>query len=337
MFNTLPGRPIAAKDKDGNRLYFTPSGKLALKINTDGTMVFSLTTKTKEYNKEGQLERTSEKIKGTNLVVVKNEKGEVLGYQELGLGGKVIREYDKDMNLVKSYQYDKYGKNIECIVDELTLTKTIYDNKGRALYDIDFEGNKIAFYFYYQDEKNKIYYKEDVYGNKTYFDKKGKMLYTEDFEGNIIAKYYYVKDEKGFINLEKVENPLTGDTLYYNDKGKPSYVINFKGLISKEYHYDGTKLVFIFDRGTEETTYYDINGKPLYTTHNEIITKEWLYYKGRLVGFYDGYTQQTTIYQYQREDIIYATPQKPTAEQIQKWYDEGVIEELRKSKNEGTK
>jgi len=332
MFNILPGRPIAAKDKYGNRLYFTPSGKLTLKINTDGTMIFSLTTKTKEYNKEGQLERTSEKIKGTNLVVVKNEKGEVLGYQELGLGGKVIREYDKDMNLVKSYQYDKYGKNIECVIDELTFTKTIYDNKGRALYDIDFEGNKIAFYFYYQDEKNKIYYKEDVYGNKTYFDKDGRMLHTEDADGNIFVKYYYKKDEKGNIELEKAIDLRTNDTVYYK-LGRPQYITNYTGSIQKEYHYDGTKLVFIFDRETKETTYYDINGKPLYTTYNEIIIKEWLYYKGRLVGFYDDYKKETIIYQYQREDIVLVTPQKPTAEQIQKWYDEGVIEELRKNKS----
>lgn len=331
MINILPGRPIAAKDKYGNRLYFTPDGKLALKINKDGTRVFNLTTKTKEYDKEGNLQTVVEKKQGSNLVVIKNEKGQILGYQELGLGGKVLREYDKDMNLIKSYHYNKYGKSIECVVDELSLTKTVFDDKGRPLHDVDFEGNKIAFYYYYEDNPSKLHYKEDVYGNKTYFDKKGNMLYTEDFEGNVFIKYFYKKDEKGNLELEKVVDLRTNDTVYYQ-KGRPVYMTNYTGSVQKEYHYDGTTLVFLFDKETKETTYYDLNGKPIYTTYNEHIIKEWVYYKGRLIGFYDDYTKTTLIYQYQREDVVLKTDKKPSAEEIQKWYDEGLIEKLRNEK-----
>jgi len=321
MFNILPGRPIAAKDKYGNRLYFTPSGKLTLKINTDGTMVFSLTTKTKEYNKEGQLERTSEKIKGTNLVVVKNEKGEVLGYQELGLGGKVIREYDKDMNLVKSYLYDKYGKNTVYVLSEESQIKTIYDDKGRAIVDVNFEGTEVAWYVY--DENNKLKFKIDIQGNKTEFDEKGRILYTKDQFGNVLINYYYKKDENGNDVLEKTVDYLGNITYYKNDK--PFVKKDREGNVLFEYHYDGSKLVYTFDKTQNTVTWFDIDGRPLYTSFNEEKIKEYLYHNGILVGIWD-YTNNTLSAVIHGQEVgRFFYKEKPTAEFVQNLISQEVI------------
>jgi len=322
----VPNRPVAARDKYGNRLYFTPNGKLTLKISNDGSKEFSLSVKSKEVDKEGNLQKITEKQQGNTISVVKNEKGEITGYQELGLGGKVVQEYDKDMNLIKSYQYNKYGKSMEWVLDELSQTKTHFNEKGQALYDIDFEGNTVAYYEY--DENNKMVHKEDVYGNKTYFDKKGNLTHTEDINGNLMVKYYYKKDEKGNTVLNTLEDVRTKDVTYF-ENGKQKWTLNLDGEISKEYQWDGSKLVFMFDKETQETTYYDTNGKPIHVAYNEFIVKEWLYYSGRLVGFYDEHSKSTLIYKYQREDIKIFTETKPTAELIQKWYNEEMIDKAR--------
>ena len=326
MVNIVSNRPVAARDKYGNRLYFTPNGKLTLKISNDGSKEFSLSTKSKEVDKEGNLQKVTEKEQGNTKITIKNEKGEILGYQELGLGGKVVKEYDKDMNLTKSYEYNKYGKSMEWVLDELSQTKTHFNEKGQALNDIDFEGNTVAYYKY--DEDNKLVHKEDVYGNKTYFDKKGNLTRTEDINGNLMVKYYYKKDEKGNTVLDTLEDVRTKDVTYF-ENGKQQFTLNYAGEISKEYQWDGSKLAFMFDKETKETTYYDTNGKPIHVAYNEFIVKEWLYYNGRLAGFYDERTKSTLLYKSQRDDIKIFTETKPTAKLIQKWYDEGLIDKAR--------
>ena len=84
----------------------------------------------------------------------------------------------------------------------------------------------------------------------------------------------------------------------------------------------------MFDRETAETTYYDIDGKQKYVAFNDTKVKEWLYYKGKLMGFYDEIMDTVTIYQNQREDIKMYMAQAPTGEEIQQWYDNGIIEQI---------
>lgn len=320
MINILPGRPIASKDKYGNRLYFAPSGEITLKITPDGTMMFNLNTQAKEY-KDGKLLTITEKKKGTNLAVIKNENGEVLGYQEMGLGGKVLKEYDKDMNLVKSFKYDKYGKNVIYMLDENSQIKTLYGENGKPIAEVNYEGTEIARYIY--DEKNIIRYKIDITGNKTFYDEKGKMLYTQDLFGNIIMKYYYKKDANGNEILDKSVNYL-GNTTYFEDN-KAKIIKDKDGNILQEYFYDGSKLIFTFNHNDKLTTWYDIDGKPLYVTYENQKVKEYLYSEGKLVGIWDNTSNTLSVVLHGEEIAKLLLKEKPTGDIIQRWLNEGII------------
>lgn len=330
MTNILPGRPVAAKDKYGNRLIFTPDGKLTLKVSPDGKMEFSLKTQSKETDNDGKLTTKTAIAQGTSLNEIKNEKGEIKGYQELGLGGKVIKEYDYQKNLTKTYQYDKYGKTLECVVNELSLTKTICDKNGNPKYDIDFEGHTVAKYT--NDEYGKLVSKEDVWGNVTYFNKNGNMTYTEGPTGYLKMQYNYVMDDIGRNVLLTSFDPISKETVYF-ENGNPQYVKNENGTTLQEYKWDGSKLLYVYNNGTQETTYFNINGKEIYTTFEDNIVKEWLYFNGRLVGYYSANEKSATLFQYERTDVVMHLDVPPTAELIQKWYDEGYIEKLKQDFN----
>ena len=321
MLDILPYRPVAARDKYGNRLYFTPSGKLTLKISIDGSYEFSLTAMSKQRDAEGNLERIIEKQQGSNLVVIKNEKGEVLGYQELGLGGKVIKEYDKDMNLMRSYKYDVYGKRVVLTIDERTQIRTIYDEKNRAIVDVNAEGTEVAWYVY--DEHNILRLKRDIFGNKTYFDERGRMLYTEDKFGNIIEEYYYTKDDEGYEVLEKSVDYLGNQTYYKNNR--PVVVKDKNGEIIKEYKYDGTTLVYSFNRKNNVVTWYDIDGRILYTSYDESKVNEYLYSEGKLIGIFDWTNYSLVVFINEQEVAKLLLKEKPTAEQIKEWISKGYI------------
>ena len=163
----LPGRPVAAREKDGSRVFFSPDGKMTLKISPDGTKEFSLGWNSKTVNAKGELQKQTEVKKGTNEAVIKNEKGEVLGYQEIGLGNKVTKEYDFQKNLTKTYNYNKYGKNVEFILNELSQSKTVFDQNAMPKHDVDFEGNIVARYI--SDKDGYLTKKVDGVGNTTYF------------------------------------------------------------------------------------------------------------------------------------------------------------------------
>jgi hypothetical protein len=176
MFEILPNRPVASTDASGNRQYFTPTGHLAVSISKDGHVTFNLSNMSKTVDAQGNLVSTEENISGTNMKVVKNEFGEVISYKETGFGGNIVKEYDKDKNLTKSYTYDTYGKNLSYVTDEMTKGRTVFEN-GLAKYDEDFEGNRTAVYQY--DDNNRLTLKIDMYGNKTHYDDKQNVTYTE--------------------------------------------------------------------------------------------------------------------------------------------------------------
>lgn len=334
MTSILPGRPVAAHDKDGSRVYYSPGGKLMLQVSPDGKMTFSLKGKSKEYDMDGNLVKTTEAERGTNMEVVKNEKGEVLGYKEKGFGGKTVKEYDADNNLTKSYQYNEYGKSIEWVMDELSQTKTVFDADGQMVRDVDFEGNTIATYQY--DDQKQLVSKKDGFGNVTSFDKHGNMTGTADFLGNEVSKYNYSTDDNGRYVLDTIVNLKNNETTYIVD-GKQTETKSQGGAVVKDYMWDGSKLVCTFDREKKETTWYDLTGRPTYTSVTDDATGEvidvtqWLYYKGRLVGVWDQTTKTTLICEFQREAVkIYTGAEPPSAEQIQKWVDDGIITSVRK-------
>lgn len=352
MMDIIPNRPITAHEKDGTLVFYSPDGKLIVQVGTDGAMSFTVNGLTKTKDAQGNLTSTTEVQQGTNKEVVKNAAGEVLGYKQLAMGGQVVSEYDYDGNLTKSYQYDKYGKNVTLVVDELTQTKTIFNADGLAEYDIDAEGNKVATYAY--DAKHRLSSKTDVYGNITHYDTKQNATFTEDSTGNVVTRYNYRTvdadgttiaryDSKGEVierfndkddsdaayMLDSVEAVDTGEVTYFDNNGKQTVTKNAAGSIVKDYEWDhvAQKLLFTFDRESQETTWYDILGRATSTTVNAVKINEWLYNKGRMVGYWNSYTGTTTIFKNQREELtINSGSEPPSADQIQKWVDDGLIE-----------
>ncbi len=328
MMSILPNRPVAATEKDGSHVFFTPDGNMTLTISPNGTKTFALggNWNTQTYDAEGNLQQQTQQIKGTDETLITNEKGQTLGYQELGYGGQVVKTYDAQKNLTSTYTYDKYAKNVSYVLNELSMTKTVYGSNGQPQEDIDFEGHVIARYT--SDQEGRLATKVDNVGNTTYFDTYGNMTHTTNYTGYTTLAYNYAKDDDGRYVLNTAVEYPTGDTTYYTN-GKQQYTMNSSGVKTTEYYWSGSTLVYSFDTGLQQTTYYDINNKQLYTAINGTMLQQWLYMNGRLVGYYDGNNHSTILYQYERNDITVATDNEPTAAQIQQWYDSGLIEKLK--------
>jgi hypothetical protein len=300
MFAIMPNRPIVATDASGARQYFTPNGQLALSVSKDGSTTFSLQGTTKTKDSEGNLTSVSRNIAGTNMIEVTNEFQEVISYKETGLGGKVVREYDKDNNVTKTFNYDAYGKNITSIVNEMTKGRTIFDEKGLATYDLDYEGNRMAKYEY--DDSNRLASKTDVYGNVSTFDGNGAMIQTVSKDGDVLSRYNYKYDDKGNYTLESVFDPSTKNTTYF-ENGKQTVTKNHAGAVVTDYVWDGSKMVYSFDRESQQTTWYDRDGKTLYTSYNNQMISKNLYYKGQLVGIWDVRSHQVTVLKNERREL----------------------------------
>ncbi|MDR1695214.1 MAG: hypothetical protein LBR69_01065 [Endomicrobium sp.] len=301
MFQILPNRPIVATDSSGSRLYYTPNGRLAVSISKDGKTTYSLNGITKTRDAQGNLTGISRNIKGTNKIEVMNEFGELLSTKETGIGGKIIKEYDKDNNLTKTYEYNKYGKTISAVTNEMTKGKTVFDEKGLASYELDYEGNRMAKYEY--DDKNRMRVKTDMYGNKTHFSENSEMLYTENKDGVVLSKYNYVYDDKGNHVLESSFDPATRETTYF-ENGKQTVSKNYAGAVTVDYLWNGSQLVSTFNRENQETTWYDVDGRTLYTSFNDEAISKNLYHQGQLVGIWDVRTSQVTIFKNERREVV---------------------------------
>lgn len=321
MTSILPYRPVAARQKDGSRVYFSPTGNMTVRISPDGSMHFTTGGRTISVDAKGNKTGETVRVKGTNRVETKNEKGQITGYQELGYGGQVVREYDAGGNLTRSHVYDKYGKNVQIVLNELSLTKTVFDRYGRLKYDQNFEGAIVARYNY--DENHKLKSKKDNYDNTTYFNDKGNADYTEDYKGKMISKYDYKVDDNGRYVLETMTDLESGDVTYF-DNGKAVNTRSRLGGVTMEFMYDGTTLRYSFDTTTNEATWYDLNGRVTNSTYNGEVVKQWLYHKGRMVGYYDDYQKTVMMYQNERQDLsvrVFAQNNIPTAADIQKYYE----------------
>jgi len=339
MFDIMPNRPLVATDANGNKCYYTSTGDLALTISKNGQKTFTLNGVTKTKANDGTLISTAKTIKGTNTIQITNDSGQIIGYQKTGFGGQIVAEYDKDYNKTKTYIYNKYGKTISCIVNEMTKGKTVFDDKGRATYELDYEGNRMASYFY--DDKNRLTEKLDAYGNRTHYDGNGAMTYTENKDGVVLMKYNYKYDEDGHYVMDNSFDPTTNETTYFDSNGRQTVTKNYAGAIVADYFWNNSTLVATFNRQNNETTWYDIDGKQLYTTFNDEIINKCLYYKGQLVGMYDDRNKQVTIFKNERRELVLqlgieddgngnttisSDVKEPTAEEIKKWIDDGLVD-----------
>jgi hypothetical protein len=323
MVTILPNRPVQATDKYGNKVFYSPNGSLVASIAKDGTVTLSLKGSSIERDSGGNLTRESHAQQGTNRVDITNESGDLVGYQILGLGNKVLREYDLQDNLTKTHTYDEFGKNKQFIMDELIQTKTVFDNTGKAIYDVNEEGAQIAWYNY--NDRGVIDLKTDIRGNKTYFENNGEMQYTEDWAKNVMVRYTYKNNDEGRRVLDTSVD-FDGNVTQY-ENGRAIREVSKTGELGKEYHYNKQTLVYTFDNTNKETTWHDIDGKTLATTTDNLLKDEYVYSKGKLVGIWHDTDASMTVYIHgvSLGTCRFENGSKPTADQIQTLIDKGLI------------
>lgn len=277
---------------DNGMSYYLNNGEAVFTKRKDGSTVFSFKGMSIERDADGAVQRVTTNIQGTNRSETVNEKGQFLGAQESRYGGKTVKEYDYENNLTRTSNYNQYGKTTECIVDELSQSRTICNDKGQPEYDVDYEGYKTAVYA--RDARNKMTTKTDVYGNVTHFDLDGNMTHTEDVDHNVITRYKYRTDDKGNYVLDNAKDMLTNSVTYFKN-GKQTQTKNYAGAVVRDYVWDGSTLIASRDRETQQMTWYDINGKATYNSVNDHLISKRLYNQGKLVGVWNASDYTITL------------------------------------------
>ncbi|MCR4662827.1 MAG: hypothetical protein K5622_02930 [Endomicrobiaceae bacterium] len=298
MVRILPNRPVVATDSSGNRVYYTPDGKMTLSIAKNGAMSFSLGGLSKNYNSSGEYSGSIKTLRGSGLLQeVRNKEGEITNYKALNGEGKVSQTFDKDGNLTATYVYTNQGSKLDYVQNEMTLGRSYFDDYGRTMCDVDADGFILATY-QYQDvayeygEDGKTVTKIDTNGNKgkgllltkktteqtatgdivfstTFFDEEGSVLRTEDSKGFITSEYHYKKDTKGNKIIDFIVDNLTQTKTYFDENGNKDYTIDDLGVVVAKYYDDYTLNVSGTD-GAFTVTRYDIDGKELFTTFQNV-------------------------------------------------------------------
>lgn len=298
MVRILPNRPVAATDSQGNRVYYTPDGKMTLSISKNGAMSFSLGGVSKHYDSDGNYSGSVKTIRGSGLLQeIRNKKDQITGYKVLNADGKISKTYDKDMNLTATYFYKGQGAKVDYIQNEMTKGRTYLDDYGRTKYEVDADGFVLATYQYQDiayeygedhksiveietkgDKKNGLLLTKkdaqktatgDIVFTTTFFNEEGSMLRVEDSKGFIVCEYNYKQDNKGNKILDFVLDNLTQTRTFFDDYGNKEYTIDDLGVVTARYFDDYTLNVSGTD-GSFTVTRYDIDGKELFTTFQNV-------------------------------------------------------------------
>lgn len=256
--------PLVVTDAEGNK-YIYQNGKLRLRIDPVGNKRYYINNKVSfDKDADGKLTRRY-KHQGSQTRI-ENEFGEVVGYQKFARGGLLINEYDAKGRLNRSYAYS--GRRLNILIDVLTNSRTIYNQRAKPDREVNFHGATLAKY-YYQDN-GKLLYKIDNYENKTLFYEDGRReRVTYDFEGNVIATYAWTGADS-YKLTDQHQNTT------YVVRQRAQYETNYTGTVTKTYNWQGTKLISTTDVFKEEITSYE-NGLATETRYNGFLVALWKY------------------------------------------------------------
>ena len=314
MVRILPNMPVASTDSEGNRVYYTPDGKMTLSVAKDGSMSFSLGGITKSLDSNGKIKNITKSLKGSGLLQeVRNNNNEVVGYTALNGDGKTSVVYDKDKNITATYYYTGQGAKLDYVQNEMTKGRTYYDEYERPKVDVDFDGYVLKTYQYGDvgyvlDESDttrktvvavkteNMEYKGNLFSTReysfnfknvgkgevlaesvystTYYDKEGAIIYTKNSEGVETSVYVYKRNTNGDKILDYILDNLTKNATYFNEDGTRNCTKNDKGAIITKYYDDKNYYVNFNKDNSLEVTKYDIDGKELYTTLKNVSYNE---------------------------------------------------------------
>lgn len=280
----LPNRPICSTDSSGARSYFSPTGRQLFSVSKDGQTTMTVGKVTTTRDKEGNVISVTERKKGTNILEVKDSFGEIIAYKTVGANGLTDKEFDKDFNLTKSYNYDKFNKTVTSVVNEVTQEMTLFDRFGRekGVISIGFGGDG---YVISTNQYDDVSYERSEDGKSiieiTNPDKKAdaKLLVTK--------KTYNITID-GAKSDGTVDVSSGYNTIYYDREGLISKVVDNNGITISEYFYKrdnyGNKvLTHVLNPKDKSVTYYE-NGKPV-EERNDVggLTKKYYYDGSRLL------------------------------------------------------
>ena len=314
MVRILPNMPVASTDSEGNRVYYTPDGKMTLSVAKDGSMSFSLGGITKSLDSNGKIKSTTKSLKGSGLLQeVRNDNDEVVGYTALNGDGKTSVVYDKDKNITATYYYTGQGAKLDYVQNEMTKGRTYYDEYERPKVDVDVDGYVLKTYQYgdvsylldesdttrktvVAVESENMEYKGNLFSTRdysfnfknvgkgevlaesvystTYYDKEGAITYTKSSEGVETSVYVYKRNTNGDKILDYILDNLTKNATYFNEDGTRDCTKNDKGAIITKYYDDKKYSVNFNSDNSLEVTKYDIDGKELYTTLKNVSYNE---------------------------------------------------------------
>ena len=297
MVRILPNMPVVATDSSGNRVYYTPDGKMTLSVAKDGSMTFSLGGLSKNYNSDGDYSGSTKTMRGSGLLQkIRNKDDQVIGYRALNGDGKTSRTYDKNKNLTATYVYTGQGAKIDYVQNEMTGGRTYYDEHERAMKDVDMDGYILRTY-QYEDVSYVMLDSDSTRKELTVIKKDpskvstGLLVSSRDYGYNTIS----VNTEKG-----DVQNQYVYNTTYYDEEGKVLYTQKFDGFITAEYHYKqdnkGNKILdYVINNLDKTKTFYDEYGSRDYTVNDadSLITK---YYDDYAVNYNNGAVTSVTRY-----------------------------------------
>jgi hypothetical protein len=307
--------PAQIIDKYGNTsVYF--NGKIKYVTAPDGTTTYYRGgLKAFTRNRNGYLFKRYE-WNNSGEATVKNEWGEVTGFEQFGLGGKQVSELDSHRNITKKYEYDgrttweydfinqiwKRSENGE-VQEERRASKSgplvaIWRRDGDSVWRIeitvDIDGNPME-------------------GNRTRYDKNG--VYPQEVfnaEGGLVMTYYWEN-----YKLQKTVNHLTGDVQLYGEFG-----VSEEGFLDEDgqyytiwkYEWQGSRMLSAFNLWNGEVKYYDADQRMNTTwvriTAKNIETLKVLY--GDDIEEGDEFLIGQAVYFYEIENM--------TAEQLKEYF-----------------
>ena len=327
MVRILPNMPVAATDSSGNRVYYSPNGKMTVSVAKDGSMSFSTGGISKNFNTSGEYTGSTKTLRGTGLLQeIKNKDDKVIGYRALNGDGKTAQTFDKNKNLTATYVYTGQGAKINYVQNEMTGGRTYYDEYERAMKDVDMDGYILRTYQY-----------EDVSYIMADTDSTRKELTvikderTDSTTGLLVSTRDYGYDvEEIQTGTGKVRYNYAYSSTYYDRHGKIVCMKNPDGQITTEYHYKndihGNIITdYILDNTTNQKTYFDENGSRDYTINAQgtVVTR---YFDDYAINYEEGAVTSVTRYDIDGTEL-YTTFKNVI------YNDDGTIDEVREGED----
>ena len=327
MVRILPNMPIAATDSSGNRVYYTPNGKMTVSVAKDGSMSFSLGGLSKNYNSSGEYSGSTKTLRGKGLLQeIRNKDNQILGYKALNGDGKTSKTYDKNKNLTATYIYTGQGAKLDYVQNEMTGGRTYYDEYERAMKEVDMDGYILKTYQYEDVDyvmldtdstrKELAVIKKDLSNVST-----GLLVSTRDYGYSVEG----INHEEGLAKYNYAYS-----STYYDREGNILYVKNPDDKITLEYHYKnddkGNKIKdYVIDNTTKQKTFFDEHGSRDYTVNDKgtIVTK---YYDDYALNYDQGAVTSVTRYDIDGTEL-YTTFKNVI------YNDDGSIDEVREGED----